>query len=140
MLVLFTLVSSLTRHPFISFCLFLSIWFCSATGINKPDVRYVIHYSMPKSLTNYYQESGRAGRDGGLSESIVFYSYADKQRLCGLAQKGNEGIEGAGGGGYGNKKAAAVDRALRNICEVTSYCMNRLDCRRSLVLRYFGCV
>ena len=85
---------------------------------------------MPKSLTNYYQESGRAGRDGGLSESIVFYSYSDKQRLCALAQKGTEG-------GYG-QKAAAVDRALKNIAEVTSYCMNRIDCRRSLVLRYFG--
>lgn len=104
------------------------------SGINKPDVRYVIHYSMPKSLTNYYQESGRAGRDGGLSESIIFYSYADKQRLCSLAQKGNED-----GGGFG-RKAAAVDRALKNIAEVTSYCMNRLECRRSLVLRYFGCV
>ena len=82
--------------------------------------------------TNYYQESGRAGRDGALSESIVFYSYADKQRLSGLAQKGNED-----GGGYG-KKANAVDRAMKNIAEVASYCMNRLDCRRTLVLRYFG--
>jgi bloom syndrome protein len=97
-------------------------------------VRYVIHFSMPKSLTNYYQESGRAGRDGGQSESIVFYSYADKQRLSGLAQKGNEDGRGFGG------KAEAVERALKNIAEVTSYCMNRLDCRRSLVLRYFGCV
>lgn len=113
-----------------SFTLKYALYFA---GINKPDVRYVIHYSMPKSLTNYYQESGRAGRDGGLSESIVFYSYADKQRLSGLAQKGNEG-----GGSFGGKKAAAVERALRNIAEVTSYCMNHLECRRSLVLRYFG--
>jgi bloom syndrome protein len=104
------------------------------SGINKPDVRYVIHFSIPKSLTNYYQESGRAGRDGGLSESIVFYSYADKQRLSSLAQKGNEG----GGGNW--HKADAVKRALDNIAEVTSYCMNRLDCRRSMVLKYFGYV
>jgi len=50
-------------------------------GINKPDVRYVIHHSMPKSIDGYSQESGRAGRDGGVSESIVFFAFKDKSRL-----------------------------------------------------------
>jgi bloom syndrome protein len=62
-------------------------------GINKPDCRYVIHHSFPKSITNYYQESGRAGRDGADSLCLVFFSFADKNRLRNMLTKDKSGRE-----------------------------------------------
>eukprot|EP01041_Mallomonas_annulata_P005715 gene5715-11538_t len=119
-------------------------------GINKPDVRYVIHYSMPKSLTNYYQESGRAGRDSYISDCIVFYSHKDKQTLATMIFKGHEERSGGGrggrynhhqnsngGGGNGNGTLDSVKRDMDNLHACMSYCLNMYDCRRVLLLRYF---
>lgn len=90
-------------------------------GIDKPDVRFVIHQSIPHTLEGYYQETGRAGRDGKESKCILFYSYQDKRTIDFLIDKG-EGTEE-------NK-----ERQRNNLREVISFCDNKIDCRRKLIL------
>lgn len=91
-------------------------------GIDKKNCRFVIHYSMPKSLEGYYQESGRAGRDGLPAECILFFGYGDKIKQEFLIQKSNAGKE----------------RAFKELNRVIEYCENEFLCRRKMQLEYFG--
>lgn len=94
-------------------------------GIDKPDVRFVIHYSLPKSLEGYYQETGRAGRDGLNSTCVMFYAYSDKTKVEFLIDRAE--------GSYQQKQ-----RQKDNLRDVIQYCENKIDCRRNLILHYFG--
>jgi ATP-dependent DNA helicase RecQ len=92
-------------------------------GINKPDVRFVFHYDLPRSLENFYQESGRAGRDGDPAKSILFFSMGDWKKIDYLIQQKTDERE--------------QKIARQQLGQVIDYAEG-IDCRRTILLRYFG--
>ena len=92
-------------------------------GINKPDVRFVFHYDLPRSLENFYQESGRAGRDGEPSKSILFFSFADLKKIDFLIKQKPD-----------QNEQRIAHQQLRQVVDYAE----GTDCRRTIILRYFG--
>lgn len=91
---------------------------------------------MPKSLTNYYQESGRAGRDGAAAECILFFSFKDKSSIANMIMKSRDTDANSRYGSNG--MTDAMRQGLENLRRCVSYCLNESDCRRVLLLEYFG--
>lgn len=92
-------------------------------GINKPNVRYVIHHDLPKNIEGYYQETGRAGRDGLESDCILFFSYGDRMKIEALIER--------------SMNPRKKEIAYRKLDEMIKFCESS-QCRRQFMLEYFG--
>jgi hypothetical protein len=106
-------------------------------GINKPNVRFFVHNGMPTSVTGFYQESGRAGRDGKPATCILYWTFADRARI--MKQLEGDHADQKKQGTFVQARADDHKRRLtESVNNMIGFCSNEVECRRTIILKHFG--